>query len=384
MSIKRYFDEKLNRECFKVQICRRSRGSAKQSVVRRKVLRIETYNEALKIEKNLVIEAERTLFDRELKGAQWENLLEEWELAVRRGDIFTSTLSKQSIEDYVSALRLYTSHWFKMRVEEIDKAQAWLLLDKVEREVSLSRRKRLRTAIDAVYNWAILSGRIKGISSLPTQGFKSTRKVEERLPEILNISEIRTLLKYAKDLEHPWYPVWALALFTGLRSGELFALEWPSVDFDNRMIYIHKNWTSKTGFGPTKGRYWRAVPINDELIELLRDLKIKSKNEKFVLPRFQSWKDGRQAEILREFCIGSGITSVRFHTLRACFATQLIKDGVAPAVVMKIAGWKDLKTMQRYIRLAGIEIKGATDGLKLLPEKEAMGRVFNLFTNNQT
>ncbi len=55
------------------------------------------------------------------------------------------------------------------------------------------------------------------------------------------------------------------------------------------------------------------------------------------------------------------------------------KDGVAPAVVMKIAGWKDLKTMQRYIRLAGVEVKGATNGLKLLPEVEVMATVVNLF-----
>jgi len=46
---------------------------------------------------------------------------------------------------------------------------------------------------------------------------------------------------------------------------------------------------------------------------------------------------------------------------------------------MKICGWKDLKTMQRYIRLAGIEVKGATDGLKLLPDTQVMGRVLELF-----
>jgi hypothetical protein len=44
-----------------------------------------------------------------------------------------------------------------------------------------------------------------------------------------------------------------------------------------------------------------------------------------------------------------------------------------------LAGWKDLKTMQRYIRLAGVEVKGATDGLKLLPEADVMAKVVNLF-----
>lgn len=46
---------------------------------------------------------------------------------------------------------------------------------------------------------------------------------------------------------------------------------------------------------------------------------------------------------------------------------------------MKICGWKDLKTMQKYIRLAGIEIEGATEKLKILPPKDVMGRVVQLF-----
>lgn len=379
MAIKKYFDEELKKECYKIDIRKRGREN-KAIVVRKRILQIPTKVEADKLLKQTIAQIERELINKEMQLCSWESLVEGFELAVRREDIFTRPLAKYSLYDYIAVLRQYTKDWFKLKADEIDKARAWLLLDRVDREVSISRRKKLRTAIDAVYRWALLSGRINKQISLPTEGFKTNRKEEEKLPEILNLEEIRTLLKYAKEINHMWYPIWALALYTGMRSGELYALEWTSVDFDNRMIYVHRNWTSKTGFGSTKGRYWRAVPMSEHMISFLKELKLKTNNTAFVLPRFQCWTDGRQAEILRQFCIGAGIPSVRFHTLRACFATQLIKDGVAPAVVMKIAGWRDLKTMQRYIRLAGIEVKGATDGLKLLPEEEAIGRVLNIFT----
>lgn len=377
MSISKYFDSSEGRDCYRVRVVRKS-AERPGMVVQKKALRISTLAEAEKIERQLSKEADRELFSKEAAGLKWGRLREDWELAVRKNDIFAKPLGASALEEYAQVLRTFTSEWDNLSVEKIDRAMAWLLLEKVEREVSIGRRKRLRSAIDSIYAWAILSGKAKGIST-PCEGYRSNRKEEEKIPEILTLQEIRTLLKFAKEMGHLWYPIWALALFSGMRSGELYALDWSSVDFENRMIYVHRNWTSKTKFGPTKGRYWRAVPVGDDLMGFLKELKLKTGKTGFVLPRFQCWTDGRQAEILRDFCRGSGLPSVKFHTLRACFATQLIKDGVAPAVVMKICGWRDLKTMQRYIRLAGIEVKGATDGLKLLPEREVTGRVFELF-----
>ncbi|MCF8060870.1 MAG: tyrosine-type recombinase/integrase [Bacteriovoracaceae bacterium] len=82
---------------------------------------------------------------------------------------------------------------------------------------------------------------------------------------------------------------------------------------------------------------------------------------------FTRWKN-KQARILKYFCKTIGLPEIRFHTLRACFATQLIGSGVAPVKVMKISGWKDLKTLAVYLRLAGIDERGATDVLRFLPE----------------
>ena len=83
--------------------------------------------------------------------------------------------------------------------------------------------------------------------------------------------------------------------------------------------------------------------------------------------------------MLRGFCIANRLPSIKFHTLRACFATQLISTGVPATVVMKICGWRDLKTMQRYIRLAGVDEAGATEVLRFIPTEEAvMEKVISL------
>ena len=132
--------------------------------------------------------------------------------------------------------------------------------------------------------------------------------------------------------------------------------------------------------------YCRTSPdrtMSDELIALLNELKAQAPDRREVLPRFWEWTKGQQARVLRAFCEGIGLPSIKFHTLRACFATQLIRSSVAPAVVMKICGWKDLETMQRYIRLAGIETQGATNVLKVLPEADVAAQVVNLFTKER-
>jgi hypothetical protein len=46
---------------------------------------------------------------------------------------------------------------------------------------------------------------------------------------------------------------------------------------------------------------------------------------------------------------------------------------------MKICGWKDLETMARYIRLAGIDEKGATASLQILPDMETLNKASELF-----
>ena len=172
-----------------------------------------------------------------------------------------------------------------------------------------------------------------------------------------------------------------MALLTGMRNGELHALLWSDVDFENRIIRLTKSYNTRTrAVKSTKAGYWRNVPISSELHQLLSELKLSAGDREHVLPRCWQWDRGEQARILRMFCTGAGLPSIRFHALRACFATQLMGNNVAPIRVMKICGWRDLKTMERYVRLAGVDERGATDCLQVLAsDAEAMGKVVPLF-----
>jgi integrase len=165
------------------------------------------------------------------------------------------------------------------------------------------------------------------------------------------------------------------------RNGELYALLWSDVDFDNRKMTVSKSYNPRTrSIKSTKSGKWRTIPISPELMTLVVKLKTESGDRPEVLPRLTGWRESRQAKVLRQFCKGVGLRSIRFHALRACFATQLLANDVAPARVMKVCGWADLKTMQHYVRLAGVDERGATDSLKLLPSDEAcMGEVVRIF-----
>jgi integrase len=90
---------------------------------------------------------------------------------------------------------------------------------------------------------------------------------------------------------------------------------------------------------------------------------LSGKDCEFVLPRIKEWSQGQQSKVLKEFCYSIGVTRTKFHTLRACFATQLISQGAGPIKVMQVCDWRDLKAMTFYVRMAGVDEKSITDKL---------------------
>ena len=95
--------------------------------------------------------------------------------------------------------------------------------------------------------------------------------------------------EFARLLENApeqWYPIFYLAGVTGLRRGELMALTWADIDFENQTISVVKA-TKENSLGIIEGDPKTDGSIRDvhngtSAIEVLQDLK-KDQKEKFKI-----------------------------------------------------------------------------------------------------
>lgn len=330
----------------------------------KRVTGLRSMAEAQRIEKALVKELTMKVAQGEGHGFTWRMVVDKWAAFVDSPYFMDRKYNPGTVSDYMSMMHTWTKNWLDKPAAEITRGDGREVLDRVlSKGRTKAFQKRLKNTINMIFNWGIESKIIRGVTHSPVFGLKIVLK-EDKKPEILKLEEIRYLLREARERNHPWYSIWALALLTGMRNGELFALKWSDVDLEKGMITVQRSFNNRTKeFKSTKAGYWRTVPVSSELNSLLENM---ARTEEFVLPRLELWMQGQQAKVLKEFCLLIGITAIKFHTLRACFATQLISDGVEPIKVMKVCGWMDLKTMGRYLRLSGVEEKGITEGLKLL------------------
>ena len=400
MAVTKY--EKDGKIFWRVYLDLRGRGNSTARVQKR-VNGLTSEREANAEEKRLIRELSEQITKLEAQGLCWGDVVDRW---VAQQELFpTRQYAVATVPDHAALMRNWTTPWLKRIASELNRGDG-REIDRLAEAAGKNGafRKKIKNTINVIYKWGIEERHITGVHESPVFGLEVQMEREERNPEILTSEEIITLLRKAREQNHPWYPVWVIAVLTGCRSGELHQLRRSDVEVISReaaieedqkpfhqkrygFIRVRKSWNTRfKQVGPTKAGYWRTVPVSSEVYWFLmneRQLE-RLRPDDFLLPRFSDWNKGGQARTLRAFCIGNRLPSIKFHTLRACFATQLISTGIPATVVMKICGWRDLKTMQRYIRLAGIDEAGATEVLRFIPTEEAvMEKVVSLYDHRK-
>jgi integrase len=148
-------------------------------------------------------------------------------------------------------------------------------------------------------------------------------------------------------------PLLILALNTGMRKGEILALQWIRVDLTRRIILVQNGKTDLSE---------RRIPMNQMVFAVLTNLWSKRRGD-FVFPsdrkREKNLQDFKKS--YKKLILLAKIPPIRFHDLRHTFATRLLRSGVDLITVQKLLGHAKITTTARYTHaLADAKIEAVT------------------------
>jgi integrase len=137
-------------------------------------------------------------------------------------------------------------------------------------------------------------------------------------------------------------PMVVVSLYTGLRQGELFSLQWDDVDLAAGMLTVR-------GFN-AKSKQTRYVNLNETALRALREWK--SSDTGLVFPGKTGGQTNNVKRSFASLLKRADVHSFRWHDMRHSFASKLVQAGVDLNTVRELMGHCDIKMTLRYAHLA--------------------------------
>ena len=193
-------------------------------------------------------------------------------------------LKNTTIGNYVNSYKRIKPYVGYFRLENLGPANIKFLID------SLSAQQyapsTIRSSLTLLYSMLQKAFELRIIPFNPCEGVKVKSHDTHDPPKEnglkrLNAKELSSFFQICRNTRY--YELFLILLNTGLRIGELCALEWKDVDFENRILHINKTLNRtpsyhKDGNGLAKGENviqitspkkeasYRYVPLNDNAI----------------------------------------------------------------------------------------------------------------------
>jgi len=235
----------------------------------------------------------------------------------------------------------------KLTAQQIQGLYTFLLTERSlsERSVQYTHRV-LHTALKQAVRWNL-------IARNPVDGAEAPRP---RRPELHTLSpdEVRQLLAFVEGT--PRFALYALAVTTGLRRGELLGLRWDDIDLDRGRVTVRRTLQQVAGKGqvplePKTPRSRRTVALSMLTVEALRhhqEIQAEASRQAgsawqdtgavFATSIGTPFEGGVVSRTFQSDLSAAGLPRVRFHDLRHTCATLLLEGDTNPKVVQEMLG----------------------------------------------
>lgn len=228
------------------------------------------------------------------------------------------------------------------RIKDITKRDIVLMQNKMLDKYSISGAKRTHTMLSTILNFAIK------MEYLTVNVARDVGNIQAAQPKQINywtLNEFKSFISHVDNLMHKAF--FMCLFFGGFRKGEILAINWKDVDFDNNKIDINKSASRNAVTTPKNESSVRVVKMPNHTMNLLRQLKLQvnPKDDYFVFGEF--YRHMHETTIDRwydKYIEKSGMTRIRLHDFRHSHATYLINNNHDIQIVSKRLGHKDVST----------------------------------------
>lgn len=278
-------------------------------------------------------------------------------------------LAVQSVSGYRVAYQRAVSFLGDFLIKDITAPQLVHYLEQLGKQgLSYKTVGKARMVCNLIFKYAVLHGELEhnrcADIPLPKNLTKTTRKAASTQDEaiIRALSEDEWLFPY-------------IALLTGLRKGEILALQWKDIDFENNMISVTKSVAHDNNHAfikaPKTAEGVRKVPLLNALKE--RMLRVPDRKPEHFIISITNGKapldEMQYQRAYARFKERTGVTATA-HELRHSFATVAIESGVQPKSVQQILGHRQLATtMDIYTEFRDKQLADAAEILNKIDQK---------------
>ena len=181
-------------------------------------------------------------------------------------------------------------------------------------------------------------------------------KPEQTEMKFYDDRQVKSLLKTAREIGDKFYPLYYLAIHTGMRQAELIGLKWEDIDWSLSTIQVkrqvrHFRGASYAFLEPKSKSGTRTIMLGKQAIETLKNHK--KEQEIFINAVGENWTEldlvfpsgagtpltaSNLRRDFRKLLAVSGLPRIRFHDLRHTAASLMLNHGIPVLIVSKRLG----------------------------------------------